>query len=132
MSLAFRCLIPPFAMFAMASAHAQVNPGQPGAAGDRLDAQRTPALQYRSALSGYQVWKDEPATGWREANDLSGRIGGWRAYAKEARQPDPAPAGGTDSSMRNLSPSSTQNSTERTMPVPAGQAGHDSHHGTKQ
>ncbi len=25
---------------------------------------------------------------WKEVNDTTGRIGGWRAYAKEARQAD--------------------------------------------
>lgn len=48
---------------------------------------------FRSALEGYQPYTDEKTVNWKEANDTAGRIGGWRAYAKEARQPEPqAPA----------------------------------------
>lgn len=42
---------------------------------------------FRSALDGYQPYTDEKIINWKEANDLTGRIGGWRAYAKEAQQP---------------------------------------------
>ncbi|MDP2000462.1 MAG: hypothetical protein Q8K22_12845 [Rhodoferax sp.] len=42
-------------------------------------------LRYASVLSAYQVYADEPIQPWREANDRVGRIGGWRAYAKEIR-----------------------------------------------
>lgn len=42
-------------------------------------------LQYASVLSGYRAYADEPIQSWREANDRVGRIGGWRAYAKEIR-----------------------------------------------
>ena len=52
----------------------------------------TPATQaapaaYRSALEGYQPYTDEKTVNWQEANDTTGRIGGWREYAKEAQQP---------------------------------------------
>ena len=39
---------------------------------------------YQSPISGYQPYADQPVQSWREANDRVGRIGGWRAYAKEA------------------------------------------------
>ena len=39
---------------------------------------------YRSALEGYQPYTDEKIVNWKEANDNTGRIGGWREYAKEA------------------------------------------------
>ena len=42
-------------------------------------------LRYASVLSAYQAYADEPIQPWREANDRVGRIGGWRAYAKEIR-----------------------------------------------
>lgn len=45
---------------------------------------------FRSALEGYQPYTDEKIVNWKEANDVVGRIGGWRAYAKEAREPDAA------------------------------------------
>jgi hypothetical protein len=52
----------------------------------------TPApVPYRSALEGYQPFADTKAVPWKEANDTVGRIGGWRAYAKEtASAPKPA------------------------------------------
>jgi hypothetical protein len=51
-------------------------------------AASVPAAAYRSALSGYQRYQDQPAGAWREANDTVNRIGGWRVYAREASQPD--------------------------------------------
>jgi len=55
----------------------------------------TVPLVHRSALSSYRRTggEDPPATAWREANDTVGRIGGWRAYAREAQAgATPAPA----------------------------------------
>ena len=43
---------------------------------------------YRSALEGYRPYTDEKTVNWKEANDATARIGGWRAYAREASQPD--------------------------------------------
>jgi hypothetical protein len=64
---------------------------------DPLDAQAAVApLVYRSALTGYRpLASDAPPLSWREANDAVLRIGGWRAYAREAAAPaasSPAPA----------------------------------------
>ncbi len=47
-------------------------------------------LQYTSVISGYQAYADAPVQSWREANDRVGRIGGWRAYAKEIQGRAPA------------------------------------------
>jgi hypothetical protein len=49
--------------------------------------QAAPAA-YRSALEGYQPYTDEKTGNWKEANDTTARIGGWREYAKEASQPE--------------------------------------------
>jgi len=49
---------------------------------------------YRSALEGYQAYTDEKMLDWTKANDTVARIGGWRAYAKEA-SPSQAPADST-------------------------------------
>ena len=46
----------------------------------------TAPLAYRSALEGYRPYTDEKTVNWKEANDTTARIGGWRAYAKEASQ----------------------------------------------
>ena len=43
---------------------------------------------YRSAFDGYKPYTDDKLLNWKDANDTTGRIGGWRVYAKEAQQPD--------------------------------------------
>ena len=54
----------------------------------------TPALEYQSPLNAYQPFREPELSNWREANELVGRIGGWRTYAMEPwEQPsDTAPA----------------------------------------
>ena len=47
---------------------------------------------YRSAFEGYKPYTDEKTIDWKQANDNTGKIGGWREYAKEAQQPDAADA----------------------------------------
>ncbi len=47
-------------------------------------------LQYSSAISDYQAYKDQPVQSWQQANDRVGQIGGWRAYAKEIKTGVPA------------------------------------------
>ena len=44
-----------------------------------------PVLVYRSVFTDYKMMTDEPIANWREINDSVGRIGGWRAYLKEAQ-----------------------------------------------
>ena len=48
----------------------------------------TPAspLSYRSAFEGYRPYTDDKLLNWKDANDTTGRIGGWRAYAREASE----------------------------------------------
>lgn len=65
-------------------------------------------LSYRSALSGYEAYKEQSVQPWKAANDKVGEIGGWRTYAKEMRQT--APATGQDQPAQD----------------------HDAHHGGKQ
>lgn len=51
---------------------------------DPLDANAVvPAQDYRSPLQDYRAQADEPLLDWRAANDLVGRIGGWRTYSME-------------------------------------------------
>jgi len=47
---------------------------------------------YRSAMEGYKPYTDEKIIDWKQANDNTGRIGGWREYAKEVQQPEAADA----------------------------------------
>lgn len=51
----------------------------------------TPAangLRYESVFARYRSYAGEKTGSWREANETVERIGGWRAYAREAQQPD--------------------------------------------
>ena len=55
--------------------------------------QVTPALPaYKSAFEGYQPFTDDKTVNWKEANDNVARIGGWRAYAKQAQEVDSKPS----------------------------------------
>ncbi len=75
--------------------------GSPGAASpapaarpDPLDARAdVPALSYRSSFSRYRSLSDDKPLSWREANEAVARIGGWRVYAREARQPEATSSG---------------------------------------
>ena len=60
-----------------------VAPAKPVAPAAVADAAPPP---YRSAFEGYQRYTDEKTVNWKEANDATARIGGWREYAKEASQ----------------------------------------------
>ena len=63
-------------------------------------------LAFQSALQGYQPFQDEKSDAtpgdWKAANDTTARIGGWRAYAREAS----APATPTESATPSGQPSS--------------------------
>ena len=62
---------------------------------DPLDANAAvPAQDYRSPLQDYRAQADEPLQDWRAANDLVGRIGGWRTYSME----------GWEQRMRSIDP----------------------------
>ena len=43
-------------------------------------------LEYHSVLTQYQPYREQVLIPWRESNDTVAKIGGWRVYAKEARQ----------------------------------------------
>jgi hypothetical protein len=49
-----------------------------------------PATTYRSPLTGYRRLTEPSPPNWRAANDEVERIGGWRAYLREAQRPDSA------------------------------------------
>ena len=52
-------------------------------------------VSYTSPIADYQPFVDGKITSWKAANDKVGQIGGWRAYAKEAQQPDNTPVPAT-------------------------------------
>ncbi len=81
----FRCW-PAFLLAGLAvTAAAQTTPPATAAA--------MPQDGWRSAFEGYRPFNDAPVASWRQSNDTVGRVGGWRAYAREAAQPaSPLPA----------------------------------------
>jgi hypothetical protein len=78
----WRALLAALTLTGVTLAPAQTAPPRP----DPADAKApTGALVYRSALAAYRSHATPvPPLGWREANDAVERIGGWRAYAREA------------------------------------------------
>ena len=58
---------------------------------DPLDAGvAVPQLRYQPAFAGYKGIDAQPVGSWKDANDLTERIGGWRSYARQAREGDAA------------------------------------------
>lgn len=81
----------PAALCAAAFAAAAQSPPSTARKADPLDARTSvPAAAYESAFSRYRRAADDKAIPWRDANDTAARIGGWRTYAREAQQPEPA------------------------------------------
>ena len=78
----------------------------------------TPALVYRSSLSRYQAFTEPDVAPWRETNDLVRQRGGWRAYAREAREP-----ASTTTSPPPAAPAASQPAAIVKPAVP-GHAGH--------
>jgi hypothetical protein len=107
----------------VAVAGAAFQPGLCHAGPDPLDPKaEVPAQRYESSLAGYRRSGEAKPIGWREANDTVNRIGGWRAYAREAQQPDPA--AGT-----KPAPVAVEAPAPQPAPTPksSGQSGHKHH-----
>lgn len=51
------------------------------------------SLQFDSTFTGYRAYTEQAVGSWRDANDEVGRIGGWRAYAREAAPAEGAAVG---------------------------------------
>ncbi len=88
---------------------------------DPLDPKaQVPSVRYESAFAKFRRIGDDKPVAWREANDAVVRIGGWRVYAREAQQPEPAAA------AKQAAPSAAPASTAQpaAMPMPAGPSGH--------
>ena len=121
-----RCWLMPravqFALLAaalLATLTAQAQPAPKAARPDPLDPKASvPALRYESSFSQYRKLGDEKPVSWRDANDTVTRIGGWRVYAREAQQPDPAPAAKPADATAAAKPG------DPAKPMPAGHGGH--------
>ena len=54
------------------------------------DSLATLNIKYCSVFENYTSFKDQDVDEWRKTNDAVHQAGGWRAYAREARRPEPA------------------------------------------
>jgi len=67
---------------------------------DPLDpAASTPRTSYESVFKDYRRFGEIQQTPWKQANETVERIGGWRAYAREAHAPA-APAAASAAAAR--------------------------------
>jgi hypothetical protein len=106
----------PATLCALAFAATAQTPTSTARIADPLDPSvAVPAVIYESALGRYQRAAEDKAIPWRESNDTAARIGGWRAYAREAQQPDPTPP------VPAAPPAKTD---PKAMPMPQGHGGH--------
>lgn len=71
-------------------------PGEP----TRAEA-AAPRLIYRSPFEGYRPHRDITPGPWRAMNDEVARIGGWKAYAREAHE---ASTAGASTGPKGLAP----------------------------
>lgn len=92
----------------LAAAAAAPPPPPASAPSGRTDpsdpAATVPPLRFRSALQDYQRWADPPAVDWRTHNETAARIGGWRAYLREATAPEPAASAASAASAPAMPP----------------------------
>ena len=81
------------ALLSSISLHAWAQTG-PAAAGSRADPSDAgvPVARavHQSSFAAYRGFADQEVKDWRESNDNVGRIGGWRAYARESLVAQPA------------------------------------------
>ena len=115
----------------LATLTAQAQPAVKAARPDPLDPKASvPAPGYVSSFSQYRLLGDEKPASWRDANDTVTRIGGWRAYAREAQQPDPASsapgatAAPAAASAPPAPPAPAAATHDKAKPTPAGHGGH--------
>jgi hypothetical protein len=93
---------------------------------DPLDPQAAvPRLTHESAFKAYRGQRDEKLRSWKDANDEVGRIGGWRAYAREAQQPG-APASAPPAAAASAPARAASPPAPASAPAPRG-AGHQHH-----
>lgn len=76
---------------------------------------QVPSALYASPLRAYQTFAEPQVAPWRETNDLVRQRGGWRSYAREAREPDAA---------RPAVPAASQ-PLPAAKPASGGHAGHE-------
>ncbi len=78
----------PLSAFAQTPHHPAAPEAKPTVAG--VAPRTATGLRYESVFAPYKTYRDEKTGSWLSANETVERIGGWRAYAKEAQPPDAA------------------------------------------
>lgn len=111
-----------FTMLLAAQAHAQSpTTNRP----DPLDPKaQVPSVRYESSFAQFRRIGDDKPVAWREANDAVARIGGWRVYAREAQQPDPAAAERPAVPAQAPAQTPAPAPASAVKPMPPGQSGH--------
>ena len=106
----------------------------PSARPDPLDPKASvPASRYSSSLAQHRSGGDAKPVSWKEANDAVARIGGWRVYAREAQQPEPASAAKPATAAPMPNPAVMPAEPAQTQPAgPTGPSSHGGHSGHKQ
>lgn len=59
-----------------------------GAKGRAVEGAGLTTLHFESAFDGYKPYVHQPPAPWRQSIDRVGEVGGWRAYAREAAEPE--------------------------------------------
>ncbi|MEO6280184.1 hypothetical protein [Roseateles sp.] len=113
-----------------AQAQNQTDAPKPAVATQRADPADAradvPRLVYRSPMQGWRPYADTEPAPWVETNKTVAAVGGWRVYAKEARQPDVPDAPDAASAPASAAKPDAKADTkaDATKPQPAGHAGH--------
>jgi len=108
----------------------QAQGAAPAARHDPLNPRaEVPAAVHRSALQGYKPAGDVKVGSWKEANEVVNRIGGWRAYAREAQAPAAAPAAAA--SAPSAAPAAAASAPAAAPAAAASAPASGAHHGTR-
>ena len=76
-----------------------------------------PTANYQSAFGQYERRNADPPISWKSANDEVAKIGGWRAYAKEAGRANSA-------NDKAAAPPTASDANASGKPAQGGHAGH--------
>jgi hypothetical protein len=106
-------------------------PSSPGRAAPWQAEAPVPAVRHESAFSTYRPHVDTPVGDWRAANEAVNRIGGWRAYGREAGAPlQPLPPVAPTRPGAGATPPGTDRSPvapAQPSAAPPARGGHDGH-----
>lgn len=117
----FRSFIAAWLLLALLPLAALTARGQATSRPDPLNAgAAVPPVIHESSFARYGAFSEQEVAPWKDTNDTAGSIGGWRAYAREAREPQ---SGGV-AVQPGMAPSAPAGAVK---PVPGGHAGHGTH-----